>query len=371
MKFLTKERAKLGSAPGTIIQWSLPVLDNDPNSSNNVKNLPAGYLKCDGSIYDQELYPNLARIIGVGAACLYKKDDTTLLDDQFQVPDLGSKHIEATVSSNVGVYRNIEKVTANLTLQRAGVGIEVISNVGTTAQTSFNGAFTVPSESFDLNGNIGWTIPSTTEEDGVTDRAIGPHMHYANTSRVAVKEEPGFANTSRPYYIRPADGTTPTPSCNTVKNTYEKANLGGGSGPNTCNQCDDFQESYVGGQSQWPVNKTIVTMTANSWPNNTTVQVGNLRPLDVVSESGSLSYPICRNTEQFSESPPGSETTDLTFHSHRIDRNIGDTEYTATTNVSTIRPDGLTAEVSIQTTNAIKADDIVSPYFVVEYLIKY
>lgn len=371
MKFLTKERSKLGSAPGTIIQWAIPVLDNDPDASQNVTLLPAGYLRCDGSIYSERQYPNLARILGTGESSLYKKDGTTLLDDQFQVPDLGSKHIEASVSSNVGVYRNIERSTGNVTVQKAGVGIDVFSNVGDVATTQFNGVFVVPQQTFALNGNVGWTIPTTTETESVSANAIGPHMHYSATARVAVKEEPGFGTTSRPYYIRPADATTPTPACNAVGSTYSAP----GSGPNVCNNCDNFQESFIGTSqgkpSQWPVSKTITTMTAASWPNNTTVQVGNLRPLDVLAETGQIAYPTCRNTEEVLESPPGSETNDLTAHSHRIDKSIGTTDYEVETDVATIRPDGLTAEVSVRTSTAVKMDDVVSPFIVMEFLIKY
>ena len=107
MKFLTRERSKLGSAPGTIIQWSLPIQDGDPDGSTNVVDLPAGYLKCDGAIYSERQYPELARILGTGAASIYKKTDVTLLADQFQVPDMGSKHIEASVNANVGTYLSL------------------------------------------------------------------------------------------------------------------------------------------------------------------------------------------------------------------------------------------------------------------------
>ena len=96
MKFLTRERSKLGSAPGTIIQWSLPIQDGDPDGSTNVVDLPAGYLKCDGAIYSERQYPELARILGTGAASIYKKSDVTLLADQFQVPDMGSKPVSYT-----------------------------------------------------------------------------------------------------------------------------------------------------------------------------------------------------------------------------------------------------------------------------------
>lgn len=375
MKFLTKERAKLGNAPGTIINWPRTVSSNDPDASTNVAVLPAGYLRCDGSIYSERQYPNLARIIGTGEACIYKKDNTTLQDDQFQVPDLGSKHIESSTGANAGVYRNISKTSANLTVQKAGVGVDIVSNIGNRAITQFNGVFTVPSQNFALNGNVGWTIPTSSETESVQAGAIGPHMHFSSTARVAVKEDfsSDYGTTSRPYYLRPADATTPNPDCNDVRNAYESRE---GRGPNACNStCNTFQTSFIGGsgnsRSQWPSDFQITTVTAANWPNNTTVQVGGLRPLDTLAETGQIAYPTARNTEEVLESPPGADTTDLTAHSHRLDKDIQGTAYSATTNVGTIRPDGLTAEVNVRTSNAIKFDDVVSPFIVMEFLIKY
>ena len=381
MKFLTRERSKLGSAPGTIIQWSLPIQDGDPDGSTNVVDLPAGYLKCDGAIYSERQYPELARILGTGAASIYKKSDVTLLADQFQVPDMGSKHIEASVNANVGTYRNIEKITANATIQKAGVGVEITSNVGNSANVGFNGVFTVPSQNFSLNGNVGWTVPTNTESEQVSDQMIGPHMHYSSTARVTVKEDPGspagaYGNTSRPYYLRPADVTTSTPDCPGVYVAYYQQTIQGGGGPNNCNAgCGGFASyfigTYGGAASNWTANKTITTKTINSWPNNATVNVGNLRPYDVIANDGSYAYPLCRNTEEIVSSPPGTDTVNQTIHSHRIEKEIGDTNFTATTNVETIRPDGLQANVNIRTDTDTKFDDIVSPYIVMEFLIKY
>jgi len=387
MKFLTRERSKLGSAPGTIIQWALPIQDSDPNGSTNVIDLPAGYIKCDGAIYSERQYPELARILGLGEACIYKKTDQTLLDDQFQVPDMGSKHIEASVNANIGSYRNLKKITANSTLTKAGVGVDITSNVGNSAQVGFNGVFTVPSQNFNLNGNVGWTVPTNTESEIVSAKAIGPHMHYTSTGRITVKEDPGqpagaYANTSRPYYLRPADAITATPDCPSVGDAYRQQQLQIGE-PNNCNNtCANYGSHFIGtintGQgrtgsaaSNWPVNKTITTITASSWPAQATVVVGNLRPYDCLAEAGSFTYPLCRNMEEPSESPPGTDTVNLTIHSHRIDKNIGDTNYYAVTDVETVRPDGLQATVNIKTSTDTKFDDVVSPFIVMEFLIKY
>ena len=73
MKFLQQERSKLGTAPGTIINWGVQITSNDPNASQNAAQLPAGYLRCDGAIYDQREYPELARILGTGDGSIYKK----------------------------------------------------------------------------------------------------------------------------------------------------------------------------------------------------------------------------------------------------------------------------------------------------------
>lgn len=376
MKFLTRERSKLGSAPGTIIQWALQIVDTDPDSSNNVKDLPAGYLKCDGAIYTERQYPELARILGTGEASIYKKTDTTLLDDQFQVPDMGSKHIEASVNANVGTYRNIEKIVGNSTITKAGVGVEITSNVGNSATVGFNGVFTVPSQNFALNGNVGWTVPTNTEEEIISAKAIGPHMHYTATARVTVKEDPGspageFGNTSRPYYLRPADAITPFPDCEEIQRGYQQSQDRLGGANNCKNSCSNWQSNFIGANSNWDANRAINTMTAASWPNNVTVNISNLRPYDVQSESGNYAYPLARNTEEIVASPPGSETVNLTQHSHRIEKEIGDTNFDVTTNVETIRPDALQATVNIRTDTDTKFDDIVSPYIVMEFLIKY
>ena len=87
----SKEKGKLGTLTGSIINWSNQLTSNDPADLLVYQTLPAGYLRCDGSVYLAENFPELAAILGVGSNCRYKKPDTTLLDNQFQVPDLGAK----------------------------------------------------------------------------------------------------------------------------------------------------------------------------------------------------------------------------------------------------------------------------------------
>ena len=392
MKFYQKEKSKLGTAPGTIINWSVPVMDNDPDASQNVKNLPAGYIRCDGSVYSASLYPELARILGTGAGCIYKKTDQTLLDTQFQVPDLGSKHIEAATSANVGQYRNIEKTVGagenTNVVMKAGVGVEITSNVGNSATIGFNGVFTVPQQTFALNGNIGWTIPTTSETESVSASAIGSHGHFANTYRVAVKDDPDHPSRSQPSYLAVADAPIDVTNSDCqarARDYYQQKGPPSGEG-NCNNNCGNFKRYFMGWgqssgatttdtganyQSLWPTNLQITSKTAASWPGNVPINVGWGRPYDTRVDDTTLAYPAARNIEISSESPPGSDTTDFTSHSHRLTREVGETSYQVQTDVTTVRPDGLEASVTIRTSSVTKFDDVVSPYVVLEYLIKY
>tara|TARA_B100000965_G_scaffold377354_1_gene371357 strand:+ start:1233 stop:2480 length:1248 start_codon:yes stop_codon:yes gene_type:complete len=415
MKFLQKERSKLGNAPGTIINWGVSIPDNDPNFAQIIDKLPAGYIRCDGSVYDERDYPELARILGTGDGSLYKKTDQVLGATQFQVPDLGSKHIEAASSSNVGSYRNINKVVGTgenaTTIKKAGVGVEMFSNAGNTATIGFNGAFTVPPQNFALIGAIGWTLPTTTETTTVGSGAIGSHGHFSGGTRVAVKESAEFPNRSTPYYMAAADvnvsaGNAPNGGlCNEVAQYYWQYYEGAASGlyPNgvgMCNggNCGSFDNHFLGWAtrngaqinetqdgndfrpSQW---KTMAgaqgkqisgsdVVDKDSWPLNTTINVGQQRPYDTVNDDiMDPVYPTARNVEETTGVPSGSDTVDGTSHSHIVDRDVGDTDYACTTAVTTVRPDGLEASVNISTSGVNKFDDVVSPYIVMEFLIKY
>ena len=121
----------------------------------------------------------------------------------------------------------------------------------------------------------------------------------------------------------------------------------------------------------WADTLETTTKTAASWPTNVAIPVGHAVPYDTRTETSDVTYPAARNIFETTESPPGSDLEDRTIHTHRIARTIGTTDYNATTNVATMRPDGLQANVNIRTTNVAKFDDVVSPYFVLEFLIKY
>lgn len=400
MKHYQKEKSKLGNAPGTIINWSKPIANTDPNAASNIASLPAGYLPCDGQVYNANQYPQLADILGTGASSIYKKDDTTLSETQFQVPDLGSKHIEASTSGNVGLQRNMLKTVgtgANANqVQRAGVGVDIISNIGDTATVGFNGVFTIPSQQFALNGNIGWTLPTTTETESVAVNGFGPHMHHTTTNWIAIKEDPAVTNRSQPSYIRASDTNVNVyyggnfPLCDARAREYHSAMDGNLVGDGNCSGCTTWNKYFIGWttgggtgggggaaasgtySSLYTDTLTITSKDATSWPNNTgNIPIGKASPYDTRVSDTTFTYPSARNLMEATETPPGSDINDKTSHSHRITREIGETTYTATTEVETVRPDGLEAAVNIRTSTISKFDDIVSPYFVLEYLIKY
>ena len=189
--FYTKERAKYGNVTGQIIIWPVNYTGT-PDSSTNVKNLPAGYLKCDGTKYFAVDYPQLAAICGTGSNCKFirKNLDGTNIDSvtdtQFMVPDLGSKYPEPTSGANAGVYNSIRvKNKAGNEVSRSGIGIEAEAAIGTTVQLTYSGSITIPSQEIPVRGKPSWSYAGTshrTDSEGVEDLALHPHMHFSNTN---------------------------------------------------------------------------------------------------------------------------------------------------------------------------------------------
>ena len=70
--FYNRERAKYGNLTGQVIIWPVEY-EGLPDGAINAKNLPAGYLKCDGTKYYADDYPQLAAICGVGSFCKFMR----------------------------------------------------------------------------------------------------------------------------------------------------------------------------------------------------------------------------------------------------------------------------------------------------------
>ncbi len=182
--FLNQERTKIGTTTGTLIAFPQELEVNDPAVGNSNTLLPSGYLRCDGAIYNENVYPALAEVIGTGATCAFKQEGVTLSDTQFQVPDLRSKFIKASSASDQGVINDNTVINAaGQTIERSGVSVNVSSNVGSVATVDMTGQFRVPPRTVTLTGNVGFTRPRTPDEEIVPATAFLPHTHYTTTFR--------------------------------------------------------------------------------------------------------------------------------------------------------------------------------------------
>ena len=162
----SKEKGKLGTLTGSIINWSKQLTSNDPTDLTIYQTLPAGHLRCDGSIYLAENFPELATILGTGINCRYKKPDTTLLDNQFQVPDLSSKSTKTSFSANLGDYQDTYLLNdAGQEITKSGVGLEVTSNIGSTYTIQYQGNFFLPAQTIEITGQPGFTRSSGNYTD--------------------------------------------------------------------------------------------------------------------------------------------------------------------------------------------------------------
>ena len=190
--FYNKERAKYGNLTGQIIVWPMEY-EGLPDGTLNANNLPAGYLKCDGTKYFAEDYPQLASICGIGDNCKFirKNNDQTnfdtLTDSQFMVPDLGSKYPEPTSGANSGLYNNIRLDNALGTeVSRSGIGIEAVSAIGENVRIDYSGSISVPSQEIDIRGKPSWSYAGAThrtDSEGAEENTIHPHSHFHSAVR--------------------------------------------------------------------------------------------------------------------------------------------------------------------------------------------
>ena len=208
--FYNKERSKYGHLTGQVIAWPVPY-EGTPDASNNEKTLPAGYLKCDGTKYFEKDYPRLAEICGTGASCKFIRknidgtDFDNLNDNQFMVPDLGSKYPEPTTGANAGVYNNVRKVdtTTNTEKSRSGIGIDAEAAIGdTNVLVSYTGSINVPSQEVEIRGKPGWEYAGAshyTEIEGPEENSIHPHLHFSSTSRSRLRAQPDISETDNDH----------------------------------------------------------------------------------------------------------------------------------------------------------------------------
>ncbi len=212
-KFYGAERSKYGNLTGQIICWPVEI-SNDPNSSVQKAVLPSGYLRCDGSVYNVDEYPQLAAVCGAGPTGKFIRRDInqnvlqTISDQQFAVPDLGSKYPKPTTGPDAGQYKSIREVAASgQEVNRSGIGIEATSTIGTTVDVTYEGAFVVPEQTINLRGRPAWTIGTTlgrrTDAEAVDTTGIHGHMHFHQGVRTRLKSNNEVDSTSPGTALEP------------------------------------------------------------------------------------------------------------------------------------------------------------------------
>ena len=196
----SKERSKYGNITGQIIIWPVEVA-GDINASSTKRDLPAGYLRCDGSVYNAEDFPQLASICGTGINGKYVRKDLSnnplqsVSDEQFVVPDLGSKYPLPTGSAGGGgQYINIRVTTEQgVEKSRSGIGINADDIAGTNGviDVQYTGEFIIPSHDIPMRGRPAYTLGTTsgkrTETEAVDASAIHGHAHFHQGTRSRLK----------------------------------------------------------------------------------------------------------------------------------------------------------------------------------------
>jgi hypothetical protein len=184
------ERGKYGVFPGTIIAFPRSLNGIDPNDDDFKNYVPAGYLRCDGSVLPGFEYPNLKEILGVGQDSKFRKPSIVLEEDvvanssggQFQLPDLGSKYMKASSSS--GLYRGdvVEDPANRTNVSKVGIATDLSLNKGTNFDMTYQGQFVIPQYEIDFlnNQNFGTTLGVTLDNGETVDSDYLMHGHYSN-----------------------------------------------------------------------------------------------------------------------------------------------------------------------------------------------
>lgn len=181
----SRERSKFGGYVGSIQIHTSAGLGSDPTSAvfNNI--LPAGFLKCDGSILEARDYLALSQVLGVGEQSRYGKEGALLRDADLtindfgtiQLPDLGSKVIIPSRGSGDYLADIVDSTTQN----RVGPQIQVESNVGPVIEVSYIGNFRgLAQTNIDMNSNPSYSMPRNTEPTSLDINNFQGHAHNSN-----------------------------------------------------------------------------------------------------------------------------------------------------------------------------------------------
>ena len=195
-----RQKAHYGGIVGTIQQNAIEgvLLDKDPTNTTFKEYLPAGFLACDGRVYNAKDYYCLAQTLGIGDECRFKKDHVTLRNPDtttgdlgsFQVPDLGSKVIVG--GRDTGAYDGLTKEKKPNT-NRVGVEVEASTNVGSRIICNYNGHMQIEAQqNIDFNGNVKYNMVRSTDARTLNIEHFQAHSH--NTTNMKVLNYTGNAS---------------------------------------------------------------------------------------------------------------------------------------------------------------------------------
>lgn len=188
----TREKSRYGGHVGSILMHSTPGLgsSNDPRSAIFKEKIPAGYLKCDGSVLNVKDYYALAQVLGIGDNCRFKKENVALRNEdptlgdlgQFQLPDLGSKVVLGGRATGTYVNDVIETdIIGARRVNRVGPQIEVISNSGNRITAAYIGNMLIPaSGSLNMLGSPKFNMARNTSETALEIENFQGHAHNSS-----------------------------------------------------------------------------------------------------------------------------------------------------------------------------------------------
>lgn len=193
MSNYTKERSRYGGYIGSIQIHSTNLLanTNDPNSFVFRDTLPAGFLRCDGSIRNASDFLALSKVLGVGANSRFRKENITLREEnlaegdlgQFQLPDLGSKVIIPGLATGNYIGERISDTNTN----KVGPEIEVSSNVGNKVRVDYSGTFKAAAGSeYDMRSNPKMIMPRNVEQETLDIINFQGHAHETNAAQLNI-----------------------------------------------------------------------------------------------------------------------------------------------------------------------------------------
>ena len=319
----SQQKGKLGANVGFIFPFVVTINSADPDDPSNSRILPAGFLKCDGTVYDADDFSALAGVTGTGSDCKFK-GDRVVNEGKFRVPDLGAKVIRASLSDIGTVNDATVESSSGATINKAGVAVSIENQVGPSAEIGYSGLIKVPQKIIDLNGNPGWTYARYTEYAEVGNLEMQPHAHYSTAIRVRISDNP----------------TIPTFTYNNFYTGKFGANMGGGD-PDPTQPPKEFDRFFDD-----PVTNCISNKD------------------ETVDNGGDSTKTNHRHGAIFSCS---QYTNPATASNHSYQVTLGKSDGTGTT----VFPDGLLSKATLKDSGATKFDDVSSPFILVQYIIKF